>query len=173
MRVGDPVAEARPLAADVADSSHGIAPLVCEEAGCGPGAAGASGGRISDSRPPARTGARHARPAPPAVSAGRLSFEPMASLDEPLRGVVGGKAAARAEKAFGLRTTGDLLRHYPRRYVRRGELTDLASLRDGEDVTVFAQVAKVTSRRMRNRRGQMLQVAVTERTAPSAATCYT
>src|SRR5215813_498340 len=28
MRVGDPVAEARPLAADVADSSHGIAPLV-------------------------------------------------------------------------------------------------------------------------------------------------
>jgi RecG-like helicase len=66
----------------------------------------------------------------------------MASLDEPLRGVVGGKAAARAEKAFGLRTSGDLLRHYPRRYVRRGDLTDLASLRDGEDVTVFAQVAK-------------------------------
>src|SRR5439155_7987530 len=28
VRVGDPVAEARPLAADVADSSHGIAPLV-------------------------------------------------------------------------------------------------------------------------------------------------
>ena len=46
---------------------------------------------------------------------GRLSFEPMAILDEPLRGVVGGKAAARAEKAFGLRTAGDLLRHYPRR----------------------------------------------------------
>src|SRR5206468_9070626 len=81
-----------------------------------------------------------ARPPGAAGRAGRLSFEPMASLDEPLRGVVGGKAAARAEKAFGLRTTGDLLRHYPRRYVRRGDLTDLASLQDGEHVTVFAQV---------------------------------
>jgi ATP-dependent DNA helicase RecG len=86
----------------------------------------------------------------------------MASLEEPLRGVVGGKAAARAEKAFGLRTTGDLLHHYPRRYARRGELTDLASLRDGEDVTVFAQVANVTSRRMRSRRGRLLEVTVTD-----------
>ena len=96
----------------------------------------------------------------------------MASLDEPLRGVVGGKAAARAEKSFGLRTTGDLLRHYPRRYVRRGDLTDLASLRDGEDVTVFAQVAKVTSRRMRNRRGRLLEVTVTDGSARLALTFF-
>jgi ATP-dependent DNA helicase RecG len=96
----------------------------------------------------------------------------MASLEEPLRGVVGGKAAARAEKAFGLRTTGDLLRHYPRRYVRRGDLTDLASLRDGEDVTVFAQVAKVTSRRMRNRRGRLLEVTVTDGSARLALTFF-
>ena len=96
----------------------------------------------------------------------------MASLEEPLRGVVGGKAAARAEKAFGLRTTGDLLRHYPRRYVRRGELTDLASLRDGEDVTVFAQVASVTSRRMRSRRGRLLEVTVTDGRAKLALTFF-
>jgi len=96
----------------------------------------------------------------------------MASLDEPLRGVVGGKAAGRAEKAFGLRTTGDLLRHYPRRYVRRGELTDLASLRDGEDVTVFAQVAKVTSRRMKARRGRLLEVTVTDGSARLALTFF-
>jgi ATP-dependent DNA helicase RecG len=96
----------------------------------------------------------------------------MVSLDEPLRGVVGGKAAARAEKAFGLRTTGDLLRHYPRRYVRRGELTDLASLRDGEDVTVFAQVAKVTSRRMKARRGRLLEVTVTDGSARLALTFF-
>ena len=73
----------------------------------------------------------------------------MASLEEPLRGVVGGKAATKLEQAFGLRTTGDMLRHYPRRYAQRGELTDLASLREGEHVTVFAQVAKVTARPMR------------------------
>jgi len=96
----------------------------------------------------------------------------MASLEEPLRGVVGGKAAARAEKAFGLRTTGDLLRHYPRRYVRRGELTDLASLQDGEQVTVFAQVAKVTSRRMQSRRGRLLEVTVTDGSARLALTFF-
>jgi ATP-dependent DNA helicase RecG len=96
----------------------------------------------------------------------------MASLEEPLRGVVGGKAAARAEKAFGMRTTGDLLRHYPRRYVRRGDLTDLASLRDGEQVTVFAQVAKVTSRRMQSRRGRLLEVTVTDGSARLALTFF-
>src|SRR6266516_5098968 len=96
----------------------------------------------------------------------------MASLEEPLRGVVGGKAAAKAEKAFGLRTTGDLLRHYPRRYVRRGDLTDLASLQDGEQVTVFAQVAKVTSRRMQSRRGRLLEVTVTDGSARLALTFF-
>ena len=96
----------------------------------------------------------------------------MASLEEPLRGVVGGKAATRAEKAFGLRTTGDLLRHYPRRYVRRGDLTDLASLQDGEQVTVFAQVAKVTSRRMQSRRGRLLEVTVTDGSARLALTFF-
>ena len=96
----------------------------------------------------------------------------MASLEEPLRAVVGGKAAARAEKAFGLRTTGDLLRHYPRRYVRRGDLTDLASLRDGEHVTVFAQVAKVTSRRMQSRRGKLLEVTVTDGSARLTLTFF-
>jgi ATP-dependent DNA helicase RecG len=116
--------------------------------------------------------ARHTRPPRSAPPPGRLSFELMASLDEPLRGVVGGKAAARAEKAFGLRTSGDLLRHYPRRYVRRGDLTDLASLRDGEDVTVFAQVAKVTSRRMKARRGRLLEVTVTDGSARLALTFF-
>ena len=86
----------------------------------------------------------------------------MAGLDESLRDVLGGKAAKKLDEAFGLRTTGDLLRHYPRRYAQRGELTDLAALRDGEHVTVFAQVAKVSSRRMRQRRGQVLEVTVTD-----------
>src|SRR6516225_4472779 len=69
----------------------------------------------------------------------------MAGLGESLRDVLGGKAATRLDEAFGLRTTADLLRHYPRRYAQRGELTDLAALRDGEHVTVFAQVARVST----------------------------
>src|SRR5579871_3009867 len=96
----------------------------------------------------------------------------MAGLEESLRATLGGKAAAKLDTAFGLATTGDLLRHYPRRYARRGELTDLASLRDGEDVTVFAQVEKAYARRMRARRGQLLEVTVTDGRARLALTFF-
>ena len=57
------------------------------------------------------------------------------------RPVVGAKAAKRLAAALGVATVGELLRHYPRRYENRGELTDLASLRDGENVTVQAEIA--------------------------------
>ncbi|HEY2308442.1 MAG TPA: ATP-dependent DNA helicase RecG [Streptosporangiaceae bacterium] len=96
----------------------------------------------------------------------------MAGLEESLRATLGGKAAAKLDTAFGLTTTGDLLRHYPRRYARRGELTDLASLRDGDQVTVFAQVEKVSTRPMRARRGQLLEVTVTDGRARLALTFF-
>jgi len=86
----------------------------------------------------------------------------VAILEDPLRLVVGDKAARPLERALELQTVGDLLRHYPRRYETRGELTDLASLADGEYVTVQAEVAKVTSRPMRNRRGSILEATVTD-----------
>src|SRR6266480_7027054 len=96
----------------------------------------------------------------------------MAGLEESLRATLGGKAAAKLDTAFGLTTTGDLLRHYPRRYARRGELTDLAALRDGDHVTVFAQVEKAHVRRMRARRGQLLEVTVTDGRARLALTFF-
>ena len=96
----------------------------------------------------------------------------MAGLEESLRATLGGKAAAKLDAAFGLTTTGDLLRHYPRRYATRGELTDLAFLRDGDHVTVFAQVEKVKTRPMRNRRGQLLEVTVTDGRARLALTFF-
>jgi ATP-dependent DNA helicase RecG len=80
----------------------------------------------------------------------------MAILEDPLRLVIGDKAAKPLERALELRTVGDLLRHYPRRYETRGELTDLAELRDGEYVTVQAEVARVTSRPWRGRRGSSI-----------------
>ena len=86
----------------------------------------------------------------------------MASLTDPLGPVVGAKAAKRLEAAFGLRTVGDLLRHYPRRYDTRGELTELTSLADGEHVTVQAEVASVSVRKMRNRPGTILEAVVTD-----------
>jgi ATP-dependent DNA helicase RecG len=86
----------------------------------------------------------------------------MAILEDPLRLVIGDKAAKPLGRALDLHTVGDLLRHYPRRYETRGELTDLASLRDGEYVTVQAVIAKVTSRPMRNRRGSIFEATVTD-----------
>ena len=65
------------------------------------------------------------------------------TLREPLNRSLGPKTANKLEEIFGLRTVGDLLRHYPRRYYTRGELTDLSSLREGDHVTVLARVVTV------------------------------
>ena len=65
------------------------------------------------------------------------------TLREPLQQSLGPKTAKKLEEIFGLRTVGDLLRHYPRRYYTRGELTDLSSLREGDHVTVLARVVTV------------------------------
>jgi ATP-dependent DNA helicase RecG len=87
----------------------------------------------------------------------------MARLTDPLRPVVGDKAAKRlATLGPGLRTVGDLLGYYPRRYETRGDLTDLSSLRDGEHVTVQAVIASVSTRPMRNRQGSIFEAVVTD-----------
>src|SRR5664279_778732 len=82
-------------------------------------------------------------------------------LDEPLRRSVGTIAAA-LERNLGLRTVRDLLTHYPRRYAQRGELTRLDGLRVDEHVTVQARVSAVSSRRMRQRKGSIVEVVVTD-----------
>jgi ATP-dependent DNA helicase RecG len=86
----------------------------------------------------------------------------MAVLADPLRLVIGDRAAKRLASVLELHTVGDLLSYYPRRYDRRGELTDLASLRDGEHVTVQAEVAAVSVRKMRNRPGSIFEAVVTD-----------
>src|SRR3954464_7244954 len=73
-------------------------------------------------------------------------------MRSPLHDAVGAKTAKALEKALGLRTCGDLLRHYPRRYVERGVLTPLTDLRDDEYVTVQAEVVTVNTRRIHTRR---------------------
>src|SRR5258708_38981883 len=85
----------------------------------------------------------------------------MAIVEDPLRRVTGERAPRPLDRVLELRTVGDLLRHYPRRYGARGELTDLASLRAGEYVTVQAVIAKVTSRPMRGKRGTIFEATVT------------
>ena len=65
------------------------------------------------------------------------------TLSESLIRVLGPRTGKPLDAIFGLRTVGDLLRHYPRRYYTRGELTDLSSLREGDHVTVLARVVTV------------------------------
>jgi ATP-dependent DNA helicase RecG len=64
---------------------------------------------------------------------------------------VAGKHAPKIEKAFGYTTVGELLRHYPRRYVPTGDLSNLESLVEGEHVTVIAEALSVTPRTYRER----------------------
>jgi ATP-dependent DNA helicase RecG len=86
----------------------------------------------------------------------------VAVLADPLRLVIGDRAAKPLAAALDLHTVGDLLGHYPRRYDKRGELTDLAGLREGDYVTVQAEVASVSSRRMQNRKGYIFEAIVTD-----------
>ncbi len=67
----------------------------------------------------------------------------MTDLGTRLDGVLGGRTAKVIERELGLRTVGELLRHYPRRIAERGELTDLAELKVDDEATVLAEVRRV------------------------------
>ena len=89
----------------------------------------------------------------------------MTTVRDPLDRVLGAKTAKPLHDAFGLQTAVTCCGHYPRRYVTRGELTELSSLREGEHVTVLAKVALAQRRPNGNRRGERLEVTVTDGTA--------
>ena len=59
-----------------------------------------------------------------------------------------------------MKTVGDLVSHYPRRYADPGELTPIRELPLGETVTIVAEVLSSSARAMRNRRGAMVDVVI-------------
>ncbi len=81
-------------------------------------------------------------------------------LTTELHKVLGPKTAKAMATSLGLHTVRDLLRHYPRRYAKRGEMARLDDLQVGDRVTVLAQVRRVTTRPMRQRRGTLTEVTV-------------
>ncbi len=87
---------------------------------------------------------------------------PRVSLAAPVSAVAGGKTAKALRDGLGIETVDDLLRHYPRRYIDPGELTDLDSLEVGEHVTVLAEVVSATNRRMQQRKGTVTEVVVSD-----------
>ncbi|GAB3907276.1 ATP-dependent DNA helicase RecG [Kibdelosporangium lantanae] len=76
--------------------------------------------------------------------------------------LLGKRSADALSASLGLDTVGDLLRHYPRRYMERGDLTSIAGLEIGEHVTVMAEIRRVNSVRMKTRRGTRTEVEITD-----------
>ena len=89
----------------------------------------------------------------------------MVNFSTKLSSALGDKTAKPMEKALGLRTVGDLLRHYPRRYAEIGHPTDLSGLRVGQYATVLAEVVEARVIPFRNdRRRSRTEVVVTDGT---------
>ena len=82
------------------------------------------------------------------------------NLERKLVDVIGDRTAKVIASEFGYKSVGDFLHHYPRRYVKRGELTNIAELREGEEATVLAKVHSVKSRRMQNRKSTIVEVII-------------
>jgi ATP-dependent DNA helicase RecG len=96
----------------------------------------------------------------------------MASLDSKLVNVVGDRTAKVLEKTFGYKTIADLIHHYPRRYLVRGELSDIAELKEGDEVTVLAEIFSSSSRKLNARKGSILEVIVTDGSAKMSLTFF-
>ena len=96
----------------------------------------------------------------------------MAQLENKVSAVVGDRTAKVLETTFGIKSIGDLMRHYPRRYMVRGELSDISALQEGDETTILAQVYSASTRPMRGRKGSMLEVVVTDGTDKLSLTFF-
>jgi len=86
----------------------------------------------------------------------------MVRLDSKLSLVVGDRTAKVLSEELGINLLSDLLRHYPRRYVVRGELSDFESIKDGEEVTILARIKSTKVKRIPGRKGGILEVEVSD-----------
>ncbi len=96
----------------------------------------------------------------------------MANLENKVSSVVGDRTAKVLEATFGIKNIADLMRHYPRRYMVRGELSDISQLSEGDETTILAQIYLATNRPMRGRKGSMLEVVVTDGTDKLSLTFF-
>lgn len=86
--------------------------------------------------------------------------------------VVGDRTAKVLFEELGLATVEDILRHYPRRYVVRGQLTDFHSLNDGDEVTILARIASCKVKKIPGRKGGILEVVVSDGSAKLLLTFF-
>ncbi|MFJ2759342.1 ATP-dependent DNA helicase RecG [Nocardioides sp. NPDC087217] len=75
------------------------------------------------------------------------------TLESPIEAVLGNsKHATKFTKGLGLRTVGDLLYHFPRRYLRTADLSQTPQLHEGEMLTVLGEVVRSVVRQHTDRR---------------------
>ncbi|AIY00807.1 ATP-dependent DNA helicase RecG [Arthrobacter sp. PAMC 25486] len=87
---------------------------------------------------------------------------PYSDLALELGRLVGTPTAKSVAKALEITTVGGMLHQFPRRYIPRGELTDLDQLQLDEDVTILARVVGANQRRMQTRKGFITDVIITD-----------
>lgn len=85
-------------------------------------------------------------------------------LESKLSGVLGERTAKAIGSSFGYTLVGQLLAHYPRRYATRGELTSISGVPIGDMVTLVAEVVSVSTRGMRQKKGSVLEVTISDGT---------
>ncbi len=76
----------------------------------------------------------------------------MITVDSRIEEVLGGSAKVKKFHALGLETVGQLLRHFPRRYLDTGRLSELDELEPGQMLTVVGEVAETTVKTYQDRR---------------------
>ena len=97
------------------------------------------------------------------------------TLDDPVQGIDRRVASRRfrhdgdpawevLEQAFGIHSVGDLLRHYPRRYIDRQRVGSIRELHIGDHVTVIGRVVEVKRRITRRRSLKMVTVKINDGT---------
>ena len=96
----------------------------------------------------------------------------MADLTTPLDRLLGGPTAKKLASSRDLHTVADLLGFLPRRYLDPATTTDLSTLHEGDYTVLVATVKSATTRPMRQRRGMMLTVTVTDGTHDMTLTFF-
>ena len=84
----------------------------------------------------------------------------MADESTRLDKLLGARTAGTLAKQRDLHTVGDLLEFWPRRYLEH--TSDLSDLHVGKYVVAVAEVKTAATRRMQKRRGEMLNVTITD-----------
>ena len=91
-----------------------------------------------------------------------LSFD---ELDAPLTIISGiGPSYAKSLNNLGVKTLGDMLYFFPRRYDNYSQLKPIKDLNYGENVTVIATIQNVQTRSTRNKKMQITEAVVSDET---------